>query len=107
MFYGWTVREARKRKFARIITYILKSEDGTSLRVASWVPEEMTSGGSWSRAGRAREDKTSTERKVRWAPPWCVAPAAARHAQRAPARTAEAAIAAAIEVACEPLEAIC
>lgn len=72
--YGWAAREARKRGYAKIITYTLESEDGTSLRAAGWIPERMTAGGSWNRAGRSRLDKTSIERKVRWAPAWCAQP---------------------------------
>lgn len=71
LLYGWASREARKRGFKRIITYTLESEEGTSLRAAGWKPEAKTQGGSWSRPGRPRTDKTSTEPKVRWAPAWC------------------------------------
>ena len=76
--YAWASQQARKRKFARIVTYTLIREDGTSLRAAGWVPEAITKGGSWHRRGRARVDKTSTEAKVRWAPAWCAVPACDR-----------------------------
>lgn len=71
MLYGWAAKQARSRGFAKIITYTLESEDGTSLKAAGWVPEAKTKGGSRNRKSRPREDKTSTEPKIRWAPKWC------------------------------------
>lgn len=71
MGYAWASKQARKRGFQRIVTYTLESEDGTSLRAAGWVPEAKTRGGTWNCPSRPREDKTSTEPKVRWSPAWC------------------------------------
>jgi hypothetical protein len=53
--------------FRRLITYILESEPGTSLKASGWIRESETSGGSWSRANRPREDNHPLERKARWA----------------------------------------
>lgn len=65
--YGWAAREAKRRGFARIITYTLESEIGTSLAAAGWTRETKTRGGSWNRSGRARQDRSSIEPKIRWA----------------------------------------
>lgn len=50
----------------KIITYTLAAESGASLRASGWLPDGSTSGGSWSRAGRAREDNHPLEPKQRW-----------------------------------------
>lgn len=57
--YGATARIARDLGYARIQTYILEEEEGTSLRAAGWERGYTTKGGSWnsrSRSGR-REDQ--------------------------------------------------
>ncbi len=50
--------------FHRIGTYILASEDGTTLKAAGWRMIGQTKGGSWSRPSRGREDKHPIERKT-------------------------------------------
>ena len=67
MLYGAAAREAKKRGFARIITYTLETEPGASLRGAGWTIEAKTRGGSWNRAARSREDVGPTCKKLRWA----------------------------------------
>ncbi len=64
--YTWSAAEAKRRGFAKIITYTLASESGMSLRYARWKPEKTTKGGSWDTPARRRTDKTPTEPKVRW-----------------------------------------
>lgn len=64
--YGFAAREAKRRQFRRIITYTLASEAGTTLVAAGWERERAAGGGSWDRQNRPREDKTTTELKVRW-----------------------------------------
>lgn len=64
--YGAAARAARALGFARIGTYILKSESGTSLRASGWKLISETSGGSWSRSGRERTDKHPLEAKTLW-----------------------------------------
>lgn len=52
--------------YETIITYILESESGTSLKASGWTFERMAGGGSWSRPSRGREDKAPLERKQLW-----------------------------------------
>lgn len=58
--YGAAARAAFALGFKRIGTYILKSEDGASLRASGWRLIGETKGGSWSRPSRGREDKHPT-----------------------------------------------
>lgn len=64
--YTWAADEARRRGFAKIITYTLESESGMSLRYARWKREHKTTGGSWNTPARPRADKAPTEPKWRW-----------------------------------------
>lgn len=64
--YGAAAREAKRRGYARILTYTLESEPGTSLRAAGWTPTHRTRGESWDRPSRRRTDKAPTTRKLRW-----------------------------------------
>ena len=61
--YGACAREAAKRGYTRIGTYILESENGASLRASNWTLRYKTRGGSWHRAGRPRTDKAPTVKK--------------------------------------------
>lgn len=59
--YAAAWREARKRGYSKIITYILESEPGTSLRAAGWTLEAVRCGkpGGWenySRRGKERAE---------------------------------------------------
>ena len=46
--YSACARAARELGYAKIQTYILEDEPGTSLLAAGWVFEDKTSGGHWS-----------------------------------------------------------
>lgn len=52
--------------FKRVITYILASETGTSLKAAGWRFVREAGGGSWSRPSRGRKDKAPLETKQLW-----------------------------------------
>jgi hypothetical protein len=52
--------------YKKIVTYILESEQGTSLKAAGWKMEAKTFGGSWDCRSRPRVDKAPTQRKFRW-----------------------------------------
>lgn len=64
--YAAAWRAARAMGYRRLITYILDTERGTSLRAAGWTQVAATRGGSWSRAERPRVDKHSTQPKLRF-----------------------------------------
>lgn len=62
--YGASARAAFALGFNRIGTYILASEDGTTLKAAGWRMIGQTKGGSWSRPSRGRDDKHPTTPKT-------------------------------------------
>lgn len=62
MLYAAAAREARKRGFKHIITYILATEPGTSLKAAGWTLESKVRGRSWSCKSRPRIDKTESQK---------------------------------------------
>jgi len=62
--YGAAARAAFALGYRRIGTYILKSEDGTSLRASGWRLIGERGGGSWSSPSRPRVDQHPTERKL-------------------------------------------
>lgn len=78
--YSRCARVAKEMGYKKIITYILESEIGTSLRASGWAKEaENVGGGSWDRKTRHRtemieqtslfQEKTKkypTEKKQRW-----------------------------------------
>lgn len=64
--YARAARAAAALGYERIITYILESENGASLRAAGWHYVADTSGGSWSRPSRPRETTAPTCKKQRW-----------------------------------------
>lgn len=70
MLYGWAAREAKLRGFARIITYTLEEEPGTSLRAAGFELEAHLPARrrGWDAASRPRDSsKTPNGAKQRWA----------------------------------------
>jgi hypothetical protein len=66
LLYGAAARAAKAMGYRRIVTYILESETGTSLRASGWEKDLKSAGGSWSRPSRKRDDKHPTEPKDRW-----------------------------------------
>lgn len=65
--YARAARAAEALGYRRIITYILESEDGGSLRAAGWHHEADTKGGNWSCPSRPRNTTAPTCKKQRWA----------------------------------------
>jgi hypothetical protein len=54
--YSRAARIAKEMGYTRIITYILQSEDGASLRASGWsVDKENVGGGSWDAPSRRRD----------------------------------------------------
>jgi hypothetical protein len=66
--YSACARSASSQGYRLIVTYILKSESGDSLKAAGWtrMGEVKSKGGTWSRPSRPREDSHPLEEKVRW-----------------------------------------
>lgn len=62
--YGASWRVAKAMGYRKLITYILESEPGTSLRAAGWQCIGQRGGGSWSVPSRPRTDKHPTELKT-------------------------------------------
>lgn len=65
--YSRAARIAKEMGYEKIITYILASEPGTSLKAAGWTEETTTSGGSWDRPSRPRNGSFPTVPKKRYA----------------------------------------
>lgn len=78
ILYSRAARIAKDMGYSKIITYILQSESGTSLKASGWICEGEAGGGNWSVPSRPRElvptqmslfpqkEKYPTEKKVRW-----------------------------------------
>lgn len=55
--YGAARRAAKAMGYAQIITYILDTEPGTSLKAAGWIlANSKAGGGKWSSSSRIRND---------------------------------------------------
>ena len=74
MLYGAAARAAKAMGYRRIITYILASESGASLRATGWRRDGVVKGRSWDCPTRPRTDKHPTEDKTRWVCDLAVAP---------------------------------
>jgi tRNA A37 N6-isopentenylltransferase MiaA len=66
LLYAAARRAVMAMGYKRIITYILESEPGTSLKAAGWVLVGPAGGGTWDRPNRSRTDKHPLERKQLW-----------------------------------------
>lgn len=64
--YAACWRAARALGYRRIVTYILASESGGSLKASGWVEKHRTDGGSWTSPSRPRIDKHPTCPKIRF-----------------------------------------
>lgn len=64
--YSKAARIAKEMGYEKIITYILCTESGTSLRACGWTEEATTSGGHWSRPSRKRTTTAPTVPKKRY-----------------------------------------
>ena len=57
MLYGRCARLAKDFGYSKIITYILETEDGTSLKASGWKCEDdHVGGGDWSKSARRQEE---------------------------------------------------
>lgn len=64
--YAKMARIAREMGYTRIITYVLESESGNSLRAAGWEKEANIIGHSWSCISRPRKTIAPTCNKQRF-----------------------------------------
>jgi len=60
ILYAACARIAREMGYRRIITYILETEPGTSLKASGWIYSHSTRGDTWDRPNRHRIDKHPT-----------------------------------------------
>jgi hypothetical protein len=66
ILYAAARRASEAKGFRRGLTYILESEDGSSLKASGWHFLGETKGGSWDRTQRSRIDKHPTCKKLRY-----------------------------------------
>lgn len=64
--YSRAARIAKEMGYEKIITYILCTETGISLKACGWIEEGITSGGHWSRPSRKRMTTAPTVPKKRY-----------------------------------------
>ena len=64
--YSKAARIAKEMGYSKIITYILQSEDGTSLKASGWQYEADVQGKSWNCPSRPRNTTAPTCDKQRW-----------------------------------------
>lgn len=64
MLYAASWRITKGLGYKRLITYILNTEPGTSLRAAGWKCIGEAGGGSWSVKSRPRVDKHPLQKKI-------------------------------------------
>lgn len=64
--YSRCARVAKELGYSKIITYILESEDGISLKASGWSHEADTIGRSWNCPSRPRKTTSPTCNKQRW-----------------------------------------
>lgn len=64
--YGAAWRAAKSLGYGRLITYILDTEPGTTLKAAGWRCLGQRGGGSWSVPSRPRVDKHPLQKKLLW-----------------------------------------
>jgi hypothetical protein len=66
MLYGACRRAAFALGYRRLITYVLSTEPGTSLRAAGWKCAGEIRGKPWNTPRRPRVDKHPLQNKCRW-----------------------------------------
>lgn len=66
ILYAACWRAARAMGYRKLITFILNTEPGTSLKAAGWKLIGETKGGSWNSPTRPRVDKHPTQGKIKF-----------------------------------------
>jgi len=67
MLYSACARASQAMGYDKIITYILATESGISLRAVGWTKEALVKGRSWSCQSRVRVDNHPIIDKIRYA----------------------------------------
>lgn len=65
MLYGASVRVAKAMGYKKVITYILESENGASLKASNFICEGKAGGTHWT-GSRNRGQAIPNEMKTRW-----------------------------------------
>ena len=63
--YGACVRIAKQMGYKKVITYILESENGASLKASNFINEGVAGGKIWT-GSRCRDNGVPKEMKQRW-----------------------------------------
>ena len=66
MLYAAAWRACKAMGYKKLITYILDTENGASLRASGWREIGSAGGGSWSVPSRPREDKHPLQKKIKF-----------------------------------------
>lgn len=66
MLYEACARIAKDMGYKKIITYILQSENGSSLRASGYICEGEAGGEIWTGKRSGRDNGVPKERKTRW-----------------------------------------
>jgi hypothetical protein len=64
ILYSAAWRVAKNLGYKRLITYILNTENGASLKAANWKLVGEAGGGSWNKVSRPRVDKHPIQKKL-------------------------------------------
>ena len=67
ILYGACARIAKDMGYKKVITYILKSENGASLKASNFVCEGEAGGEIWTGKRSGRDNGVPHEKKTRWA----------------------------------------
>lgn len=66
MLYGACVRVAKEMGYRKVITYILESENGASLKASNFKCEGIAGGVQWTGNRSGRDNGVPKEMKTRW-----------------------------------------
>lgn len=64
--YAACARITKSMGYEKIVTYILATENGASLRASGWTCAGLCGGGDWNVPGRPRKPSANTEKKKRY-----------------------------------------
>ena len=72
LLYSSAAKIAKSMGYKKIITYILETELGTSLKASGWIISGKTIGREWDTKSRRREHKKGVQliNKIRWEKSW-------------------------------------